>query len=62
MTEMGLRGKVDRDGRLVLDPEDTRRHGLAPGAEFFVESSPDGLVVVRPTPEGYYFPEHVSIA
>ena len=48
MSEMRLRGKVDRDGRLILDPEDARRHGLAPGAEFFVESSPDGLVVMRP--------------
>jgi MoaA/NifB/PqqE/SkfB family radical SAM enzyme len=48
MNEMRLKGNVDRDGRIVLDPEDARQYGLTPGADFFVEDGSDGLMIVRP--------------
>lgn len=45
---MRLKGKVGSDGRIILDPADAARYGLAPGAEFFVEDGTDGLTIVRP--------------
>jgi MoaA/NifB/PqqE/SkfB family radical SAM enzyme len=43
-----LRGKVDQEGRLLLDAADAAQYGLSPGTEFFLEDGTDGLTIVRP--------------
>jgi MoaA/NifB/PqqE/SkfB family radical SAM enzyme len=45
---MRLKGRLDKEGRIILPPEVAREYGLIPNAGFFLETGSDGLRIVRP--------------